>query len=142
ACTYRDREGSDMRTTQEIDAARRQFHRRYLEDLRWVLTREYWKGKEADDAADDGHDLIRLFSRSYSRVYLDSLGEQERDHLFLIEEGLARVDNDDYAACCLCGEPIEENRLDAAPWTRHCAVCEVRQATRRMAGSRLRPQIA
>ena len=121
-----------MRSMRSVDNGRRQFHRRYLEDLRWVLTREYWKGKETGGVGvEEADDLVRLPSRSYSRIYLDSLGEHEREQLFLIEEALVRIERDDYADCSLCGEPIEDNRLDAAPWTRHCAPCEVRQSSRR-----------
>ena len=49
----------------------------------------------------------------------------ERRHLALqrIESALARLDDDEYGYCLLCGEEIAEKRLTFDPSALHCAVC-------------------
>jgi len=38
-----------------------------------------------------------------------------------VERALARLDEGTYSACEVCGRPIGDDRLEAAPATRRCA---------------------
>jgi DnaK suppressor protein len=37
-----------------------------------------------------------------------------------VREALTRLDNGTYGQCVVDGQPIEESRLDAVPWTPYC----------------------
>lgn len=48
----------------------------------------------------------------------------DRRLLGLIDEALTRVESGDYGLCVHCGEPVQEKRLEAVPWARHCLRCQ------------------
>ncbi len=100
--------------------------RRRLENLRWTLTREYWKEREAsrDQDRQSPEDLVDLAVRSYTRDFLLSLGEMERKQLIRIEDALARLEEGKYGICSLCGTEIPEPRLQAVPWAGLCVRCQ------------------
>ena len=53
-------------------------------------------------------------------IPLDSLNGSEQAWVGEIDAALARIDGGEYGVCEVCGEPIEERRLDAVPWARRC----------------------
>ncbi|HET6371793.1 MAG TPA: TraR/DksA C4-type zinc finger protein [Candidatus Polarisedimenticolia bacterium] len=101
-------------------------YRRRLIDLRWMLSRDYWKEREASrqEGKPEPQDLVDLAVRSYTRDYLISLSEMDRKQLFLIEDALGRIERGEYGACSHCGSGIPRSRLDAVPWARLCIVCQ------------------
>lgn len=111
---------------QPLKPAKIEACRKRLEDLRWILTREYWKEREAslESSSRNPEDLIDLAERSYARDFLLSLSEMDRKQLFLIEDALGRIRGGTYGVCSHCGGHIPESRLDAVPWARHCIVCQ------------------
>jgi DnaK suppressor protein len=52
----------------------------------------------------------------------EELTEAELDwrRLRQIREALRRIDEGTYGRCVVDGEPIDEKRLESAPWTPHC----------------------
>ena len=54
--------------------------------------------------------------------------EAERDSAVLkqVRDALARVDDGTFGKCIVDGGPIEEQRLDAVPWTPYCLKHEQR----------------
>jgi len=100
--------------------------RRRLENLQWVITREYWKEREGsrDQTKQVPEDDIDLAVRTYTRDFLLSLSEMERDQLFQIEEALARVRRGGYGFCTTCEDRIPDARLHAIPWARMCIGCQ------------------
>jgi RNA polymerase-binding transcription factor DksA len=54
---------------------------------------------------------------------LQSLGEAERAAVAKIDAALDRIARGTYGACAACGEPIDEDRLDALPETARCMAC-------------------
>jgi RNA polymerase-binding transcription factor DksA len=42
------------------------------------------------------------------------------DRLALIDEALERIATGRYGRCVVCDEPIQEERLEALPWTPYC----------------------
>ncbi len=44
----------------------------------------------------------------------------ERRMLVEVQDALHRLDDGTYGTCVDCGRQIEENRLDATPWTPYC----------------------
>jgi RNA polymerase-binding transcription factor len=101
-------------------------YRRRLIDLRWILSREYWKEREASrhEGKEEPEDLVDLAVRSYGRDFLISLSETDRKQLFMIEDALGRIERGEYGTCSHCGAGIPKSRLDAVPWARLCIVCQ------------------
>lgn len=54
---------------------------------------------------------------------LEHLGEAEREEIRQIRDALARLDAGTYGTCQRCGEPIQERRLRALPYTAICVEC-------------------
>ncbi|MFQ5702206.1 MAG: TraR/DksA family transcriptional regulator [Acidobacteriota bacterium] len=104
-----------------------QLYRRHLENLRWVLTREYWRDRHGSlaHAQADPEDFVDLAVRTYTRDFLLCLSEFERNRLFMIEKALARIQEGTYGTCAECGASIPRRRLAAVPWTTLCIDCQV-----------------
>ena len=103
-----------------IGREKAEIYRRHLMNHRWILTREYWKEREASREADEKE-------TEELRDLLLSLGEIERERLIQIDEALIRIDCGEYGLCVQCGVHIPESRLDAVPWAELCIVCQARR---------------
>lgn len=51
------------------------------------------------------------------------LDRETRAELQNVLEALARIDEDEYGACQICGEAIDEARLEALPYVQACVRC-------------------
>lgn len=100
-----------------IDKSKAGIYRRHLINHRWILTREYWKEREAYREADEKE-------TEELRDMLLSLGEFERKRLIQIDQALDRIERGDYGLCAQCGCHIPDSRLDAVPWAELCIVCQ------------------
>lgn len=120
---------------QALDARKREIYRRHLLNHRWILTREYWKERDASRQVEE-EDTEEL------RDLVLSLGEIERERLIQIQEALARIELGEYGICTRCGVHIPESRLDAVPWTELCIVCQGRLEEGIPAGAPPRPEPA
>jgi RNA polymerase-binding protein DksA len=103
-----------------MDRGLAEIYRRHLLNHRWILTREYWKEREASREPDEKE-------TEELRDLLLSLGEIERERLIQIDEALIRIDRGAYGVCAQCGVHIPESRLDAVPWAELCIVCQARR---------------
>lgn len=54
---------------------------------------------------------------------LGAISESAREELRRIQSALRRLEEGTYTSCSVCGEPIEEGRLDAVPYTDRCRKC-------------------
>ena len=54
---------------------------------------------------------------------LGAISESAREELRQIQAALRRLDEGRYTTCSVCGEPIEEVRLEAVPNTDRCRSC-------------------
>ena len=109
-------------------AERKKFEQKLLE-LREGLTRNY-KGTEQDSKTDldDGTpDYIDFAMRSYTKEFLLSLSNMERNQLQQVEGALKRLNTEDYGFCASCDEEISKKRLAAAPWVDLCLSCQEEQ---------------
>jgi len=109
-------------------ADRKKFEQKLLQ-LREGLTRNY-QGTTADSKSDldDGtQDYIDFATRSYTKEFLLSLSNLERQQLQNVEGALRRVHTEDYGLCASCGEEISRKRLTAAPWVDLCIKCQEEQ---------------
>src|SRR5436309_6093577 len=78
-------------------------------------------GKEADE--EGAQDIADKASNSYTKEFLFSLSNNERDMLQLVDEALVRIDGRRYGVCAVCEDELDKKRLDAVPWARTCIPC-------------------
>ncbi|MFN2445507.1 MAG: TraR/DksA family transcriptional regulator [Vicinamibacterales bacterium] len=94
---------------------------RLREEERVISSRIEQVSGEARDAGDDGvrdsGDAAVLSENTDDRLRGT---EMDRGVLSQIRAALARIDAGTYGACVIDGEPIEEARLEAVPWTPYC----------------------
>jgi RNA polymerase-binding protein DksA len=67
---------------------------------------------------------------TYDRELDYSLEENSESVLREIDAALQRIEDGTYGVCEGCGKQIEEERLEAIPWTRLCIDDARKQATR------------
>ena len=89
----------------------------------------YQKNKTYGMAADEegAQDLADKASNSYTKEFLFSLSNSERDTLQLVDEALHRLDGHNFGICVVCEDEMEKKRLEAVPWAQRCNSCQEKQ---------------
>jgi DnaK suppressor protein len=82
-------------------------------------------GKEADE--DGAQDIADKASNSYTKEFLFSLSNSERDMLQLVDRALVRIDEKRFGSCVVCDDEMNAKRLEAVPWASHCISCQEKQ---------------
>jgi len=82
-------------------------------------------GKEADE--DGAQDIADKASNSYAKEFLFSLSNSERELLQLMDDALVRIEDKRFGVCVSCEEEMNQKRLEAVPWARHCLACQEKQ---------------
>ena len=84
------------------------------------------KNREVSDETVDesAQDMADRATSAYTQEFAYSLSESDRKILLLIEESLGRLETGSYGTCVNCGQPVQEKRLEAVPWARHCLDCQ------------------
>jgi DnaK suppressor protein len=82
-------------------------------------------GKEADE--DGAQDIADKASNSYTKEFLFSLSNNERDMLQLVDEALNRVEGRRFGLCAVCEDAVDRKRLEAVPWAKYCISCQEKQ---------------
>ena len=82
-------------------------------------------GKEADE--EGAQDIADKAANSYTKEFLFSLSNSERDMLQLVDEALTRINARRFGVCVVCDGEMERKRLDAVPWAKHCISCQEKQ---------------
>ena len=82
-------------------------------------------GKEADE--DGAQDIADKASNSYAKEFLFSLSNSERELLQLMDDALTRIEDKRFGVCLSCEEEMNQKRLEAVPWARHCLACQEKQ---------------
>jgi DnaK suppressor protein len=102
-----------------------QFKKKLL-DKRRELTRAYIRNKTYGKESDEGgtQDSADKASTSYTKEFLYSLSNTERNVLQQVEDALERIEEGEFGVCDECGEPIQKKRLEAVPWARYCLACQ------------------
>jgi DnaK suppressor protein len=83
------------------------------------LTAFYNDSKEIVEA-DVAQDVVDKAESSYTKEFLLSLSDAEREQLFQIDAALKRLDTDEFGICQVCQKEIGKKRLEALPWTALC----------------------
>ncbi len=100
--------------------------RKRLTDKRDELLADLTKNREVSDETVDesAQDMADRATSAYTKEFAYSLSEADRKILLLIDEALGRLENGTYGTCVHCGGVVQEKRLEAVPWARHCLDCQ------------------
>lgn len=78
-----------------------------------------------DETVDEqAQDMVDRATSAYTREFAFSLSESDRKALLLIEQALLRIEQGTYGVCVHCQGVVQEKRLEAVPWARHCLECQ------------------
>ncbi|OLE51793.1 MAG: hypothetical protein AUG51_21270 [Acidobacteria bacterium 13_1_20CM_3_53_8] len=86
-----------------------------------VEAAEMYSRERDSEATQDPADMA---ANAYTKELLVSMSANDRKLLELIDEALDRIEEGEYGECVHCGEPVQEKRLEAVPWARHCLRCQ------------------
>jgi DnaK suppressor protein len=104
------------------------FRKKLLEkkdELFQTVSKTEQYGREADE--DATQDIADKAANSYTKEFLFSQSSSERTILQLVNEALDRVEKGTFGYCVACENEINQKRLEAVPWTRHCIGCQEMQ---------------
>lgn len=109
-----------------MDKRRLESFRKQLEQkqqtLRRTVGRIQEEGRLTD--ADIANDIADKAANSYTKEFLFSQSNNDRQILNMVDEALSRIRDGSFGECANCGNEIGPKRLDAVPWTRYCIQCQ------------------
>ncbi|WP_457641913.1 TraR/DksA family transcriptional regulator [Persephonella sp.] len=99
--------------------------RKYLLEKKKQLLERYLKQEETmkkltEEGLTIPEDLEDFARIDYTEIVLGELEDVEIEILKVIDEAIKRMEEGSYGICEVCGKPIEEERLEAVPWTVLC----------------------
>ena len=101
-------------------------YRKLLQEKKTSLLAELAKTRHAEEETteESTQDIADKAVSSYTREFLYSLNDAERSTVQQIDQALARIEDGTYGLCLNCGTPMNEKRLSAIHWSRHCVECQ------------------
>src|SRR5215472_14253330 len=100
-----------------MDKKRLDYYKKKLltrrEEVMKTIARTPEEGRTADKAAN-----------SYTKEFLFGMTNTDRTLLNLIDAALKRIQEDEYGVCANCQEEMQQKRLEAVPWAKHCISCQ------------------
>jgi DnaK suppressor protein len=104
-----------------LDTFRRMLHER-KRGLADMYNRNKTYGRLTED--EGTQDLADKASNAYTKEFLYSLSNTDREVLQKVDEALVRLETGGFGQCLECGAEINRKRLEAVPWASHCIVCQ------------------
>ncbi|MFQ5929234.1 MAG: TraR/DksA family transcriptional regulator [Acidobacteriota bacterium] len=80
-------------------------------------------GREVDSEV-EAMDIADKASSSYTKEFMFSKSDTDRQLLQAVVGALSRIDDRTYGECANCGESVDRKRLEAVPWTPLCVRCQ------------------
>ncbi len=112
-----------------MDKKRLDYYKKKLQakrdELLKLIARTEQEGRAADD--DPTVDLADKAANSYTKEFLFGQTNHERHVLQMVNEALERIRENTYGECVNCQEEMQQKRLEAVPWARHCVPCQEKQ---------------
>jgi DnaK suppressor protein len=109
-----------------MDKKRLDYYKKKLmtrrEELMKTIARTEEEGRQADD--DPTVDLADKAANSYTKEFLFGMTNTDRTILNMIDEALKRIKSNEYGQCANCQEEMQQKRLEAVPWAKHCISCQ------------------
>jgi DnaK suppressor protein len=109
-----------------MDKKKLETFRKRLEDRQQVLRKAVDRTREDGRVADQeaAQDIADRAASSYTKEFLFSQSNNDRQLLRLVESALQRIREGTFGECVSCGNEINPKRLEAVPWTRFCIECQ------------------
>jgi DnaK suppressor protein len=100
--------------------------RKRLVAKREELLHDLAKNREVSEETVDesAQDMADRATSAYTKEFAYSLSESDRKVIILIEEALSRLDTGTYGTCVHCSQAVQDKRIEAVPWARHCLDCQ------------------
>jgi DnaK suppressor protein len=113
-------------SSRDMEKKKLDLFRKRLEErqqaLRKTVSRTEEDGRIADQ--DSAQDIADRAANSYTKEFLFSVSNNERQLLNMVETALQRIREGTFGECVHCGNEINSKRLEAVPWTRYCIACQ------------------
>jgi DnaK suppressor protein len=113
-------------TKKELDEYRKKLVAR-RNDLVHKLSEFRNESKQVE--SDIAQDLADKAESSYTKEFLLSMSDTERDELLHIDAAMKRIDKKEFGNCLMCQKEISKKRLTYLPWTPLCIECEEKAET-------------
>ena len=117
---------SGTRTKSGMDKKRLEYYKKKLltrrEELMKTIARTQEEGRTADE--DPTVDLADKAANSYTKEFLFGMTNTDRTIVNMIDAALKRITADEYGVCANCQEEMQQKRLEAVPWAKHCISCQ------------------
>jgi len=114
------------RLPRDMDKKKLESFKKRLEErqlaLRKMVSRTEEDGRIADQ--DTAQDIADRAASSYTKEFLFSQSNNDRQLLAMVETALQRIREGEFGECVNCGNEINAKRLEAVPWTRYCIECQ------------------
>jgi len=111
---------------ESMEKKKLEYFRKRLEtrqqELRRTVSRTEQDGRTVDE--DSAQDVADRAASSYTKEFLFSQSNNDRQILAMVEGALSRIREGEFGECISCGKEINPKRLEAVPWTRHCIDCQ------------------
>lgn len=109
-----------------MDKKKLEHFKKVLEERRDQLSKLAARNENEGRLTDENNaqDIADRALSSYNKEFLFSQSQNERAMLNMVKGALARLADGTFGQCISCAEDINERRLDAVPWTRHCIACQ------------------
>ena len=112
---------SNKMDKKKLEAFRKRLEERQ-QALRKAVSRTEEDGRIADQ--DSAQDIADRAASSYTKEFLFSQSNNDRQLLQMVETALQRIREGAFGECVSCGNEINPKRLEAVPWTRYCIACQ------------------
>lgn len=112
--------------TKKMNKKDRDQFRKLLADKKESITRKLTEAitESKEMESNVAQDLVDKAETSYTKEFLLSLSDGEREQLLLIDEALKRLEHGEFGVCQVCRKEIGPKRLLALPWTPLCIECQ------------------
>ncbi len=109
-----------------MDKKRLEYYKKRLVARREELLKNIARTEEEGRAADEDPtvDLADKAANSYTKEFLFGQTNHDRFTLAMIEEALSRLKQNEFGLCANCQQEVQQKRLEAVPWARHCITCQ------------------
>lgn len=95
------------------------------EEIKNKLSEFYSESKELETGI--VQDVADKAESSYTKEFLLSLSNKDRNQLLMVDEALKRIEKNTFGLCQRCNKKINEKRLNVIPWTPYCINCQEKE---------------
>ncbi len=114
-----------------MDKKKAEYFRKRLtsmqEELLRLVSKSEHDGRHVDEEITQ--DIADKAANSYTKEFLFHQSDDNRRTLQLVNEALERIKSGTFGLCIACQEEVQQKRLEAVPWARHCIECQQKQET-------------